>query len=89
MTEDKMNKAMSLLKGVLDYSEFKNVDMVIEVVSELLFLSICHIIYLSLHPVPLCLSVCLSLALSLPFIWLEIKLMDEKGYKTIFRVRSL
>lgn len=31
LTQDKMNKALSLLKGVLDYSEFKHVDMVIEV----------------------------------------------------------
>ncbi|XP_078438762.1 enoyl-CoA hydratase/isomerase family [Wolffia australiana] len=34
MTGDKMNKALSLLQGVLDYSEFKNVDMVIEAVIE-------------------------------------------------------
>jgi enoyl-CoA hydratase/3-hydroxyacyl-CoA dehydrogenase len=27
-----MNKAISLLKGALDYSDFKDVDMVIEVV---------------------------------------------------------
>ncbi|URE19982.1 Peroxisomal fatty acid beta-oxidation multifunctional [Musa troglodytarum] len=34
LTQDKMNKALSLLKGVLDYSEFKHVDMaVIEKVS--------------------------------------------------------
>jgi enoyl-CoA hydratase/3-hydroxyacyl-CoA dehydrogenase len=31
LTEDKKNKAMSLLKGALDYSDFKDVDMVIEV----------------------------------------------------------
>lgn len=31
LTEDKANKALTMLKGVLDYSEFKNVDMVIEV----------------------------------------------------------
>lgn len=31
MTQDQMNKALSLLKGVLDYSEFKDVDMVVEV----------------------------------------------------------
>ena len=31
LTPDKMNKALSLLRGVLDYSEFKHVDMVIEV----------------------------------------------------------
>ena len=31
LTKDKMNKAMSLLKGALDYSDFKDVDMVIEV----------------------------------------------------------
>ena len=31
LTQDKAGKALSLLKGVLDYSEFKDVDMVIEV----------------------------------------------------------
>ena len=31
LTKDKMNKAMSLFKGALDYSDFKDVDMVIEV----------------------------------------------------------
>lgn len=31
LTRDKANKALALLKGVLDYSEFKDVDMVIEV----------------------------------------------------------
>lgn len=31
LSQEKMNKALSLVKGVLDYSEFKNVDMVIEV----------------------------------------------------------
>ena len=31
LTDDKAQKALSLLKGVLDYSEFKDVDMVIEV----------------------------------------------------------
>lgn len=34
LTEDKAQKALSLLKGVLDYSEFKDVDMVIEAVIE-------------------------------------------------------
>ncbi|XP_022679442.1 peroxisomal fatty acid beta-oxidation multifunctional protein isoform X2 [Setaria italica] len=34
LTKDKINKAMSLLKGALDYSEFKDVDMVIEAVIE-------------------------------------------------------
>ncbi|XP_042491006.1 peroxisomal fatty acid beta-oxidation multifunctional protein AIM1-like [Macadamia integrifolia] len=34
MTRDKAEKALSILKGVLDYSEFKNVDMVIEAVIE-------------------------------------------------------
>ncbi|CAA7397364.1 unnamed protein product [Spirodela intermedia] len=34
MTEDQMKKALSLLTGALDYSEFKNVDMVIEAVIE-------------------------------------------------------
>ncbi|CAL9156615.1 peroxisomal fatty acid beta-oxidation multifunctional protein isoform X1 [Musa acuminata AAA Group] len=33
-TIEKMNKALPLLTGVLDYSEFKNVDMVIEAVVE-------------------------------------------------------
>ncbi|XP_031094977.1 peroxisomal fatty acid beta-oxidation multifunctional protein AIM1 [Ipomoea triloba] len=32
--QDKAEKALSLLKGVLDYSEFKDVDMVIEAVIE-------------------------------------------------------
>lgn len=31
LTQDKAGKALSLLKGVLDYTEFKDVDMVIEV----------------------------------------------------------
>ena len=31
LTKDKMSKTLSLLNGVLDYSEFKDVDMVIEV----------------------------------------------------------
>lgn len=31
MTQDKAGEAFSLLKGVLDYTEFKDVDMVIEV----------------------------------------------------------
>ena len=31
LTKDRMHKAMSLLKGALDYSDFKDVDMVIEV----------------------------------------------------------
>jgi enoyl-CoA hydratase/3-hydroxyacyl-CoA dehydrogenase len=34
LTKDKMNKAMSLLKGALDYSDFKDIDMVIEAVIE-------------------------------------------------------
>ncbi|TVU32598.1 hypothetical protein EJB05_24335, partial [Eragrostis curvula] len=34
LTKDKMSKAMSLLKGALDYSDFKDVDMVIEAVIE-------------------------------------------------------
>ncbi|KAK1311773.1 Peroxisomal fatty acid beta-oxidation multifunctional protein [Acorus calamus] len=34
LTEDKMDTAFSLLKGVLDYSEFGDVDMVIEAVVE-------------------------------------------------------
>lgn len=31
LSQDKADKALLLLKGVLDYSEFKHVDMVIEV----------------------------------------------------------
>lgn len=31
LTQDKADKALSMLKGVLEYSEFKDVDMVIEV----------------------------------------------------------
>ncbi|KAI0496784.1 hypothetical protein KFK09_023108 [Dendrobium nobile] len=34
LTQEKMRKALSLLKGVLDYSEFECVDMVIEAVIE-------------------------------------------------------
>ncbi|KAK1365379.1 peroxisomal fatty acid beta-oxidation multifunctional protein AIM1 [Heracleum sosnowskyi] len=34
LTKDKAVKALALLKGVLDYSEFKDVDMVIEAVIE-------------------------------------------------------
>uniref|UniRef100_A0A1J3D9V2 Peroxisomal fatty acid beta-oxidation multifunctional protein AIM1 n=1 Tax=Noccaea caerulescens TaxID=107243 RepID=A0A1J3D9V2_NOCCA len=34
LTQDKAGKALSLLKGVLDYTEFKDVDMVIEAVIE-------------------------------------------------------
>ncbi|OMO87975.1 Crotonase superfamily [Corchorus capsularis] len=34
LTKDKAEKALSMLKGVLDYSEFKDVDMVIEAVIE-------------------------------------------------------
>jgi len=34
LTQDKMKKALSLLEGVLDYSKFRNVDMVIEAVIE-------------------------------------------------------
>lgn len=33
LAHDKAEKALSMLKGVLDYSEFRNVDMVIEVCS--------------------------------------------------------
>ena len=33
LAKDKADKALSMLKGVLDYSEFKDVDMVIEVCS--------------------------------------------------------
>lgn len=31
LPRDKADKALSLLKGVLDYTEFRDVDMVIEV----------------------------------------------------------
>lgn len=31
LTRDKADKALSLIKGSLDYSDFKDVDMVIEV----------------------------------------------------------
>ena len=31
LTKEKAEKALSMLKGVLDYTEFKDVDMVIEV----------------------------------------------------------
>lgn len=31
LTQDKANKALQILKGALDYSDFKDVDMVIEV----------------------------------------------------------
>ncbi|XP_022749828.1 peroxisomal fatty acid beta-oxidation multifunctional protein AIM1-like isoform X2 [Durio zibethinus] len=34
LTNDKAEKALSMLKGVLDYTEFKDVDMVIEAVVE-------------------------------------------------------
>ncbi|XP_009129069.1 peroxisomal fatty acid beta-oxidation multifunctional protein AIM1 [Brassica rapa] len=34
LTQDEAGKALSLLKGVLDYAEFKDVDMVIEAVIE-------------------------------------------------------
>ncbi|TMW96520.1 hypothetical protein EJD97_007214 [Solanum chilense] len=34
LQQDKANKALSMVKGVLDYSEFKDVDMVIEAVIE-------------------------------------------------------
>ncbi|XP_018628548.1 peroxisomal fatty acid beta-oxidation multifunctional protein AIM1 isoform X2 [Nicotiana tabacum] len=34
LQQDKANKALSIVKGVLDYSEFKDVDMVIEAVIE-------------------------------------------------------
>lgn len=37
LTKDKMNKAMSLLKGALDYSDFKDVDMVIEVIPHMFY----------------------------------------------------
>lgn len=31
LAQDKANKALTMLKGVVDYSEFKDVDMVVEV----------------------------------------------------------
>lgn len=31
ISQEKMNQALSLLSGALDYSEFKHLDMVIEV----------------------------------------------------------
>ena len=31
LAQDKADKALTMLKGVLDYTEFKDVDMVIEV----------------------------------------------------------
>lgn len=34
LAQDRADKALSMLKGVLDYSEFRNVDMVIEAVIE-------------------------------------------------------
>lgn len=34
MTQEKFEKTISLLKGVLDYESFKDVDMVIEVLLE-------------------------------------------------------
>lgn len=42
MSEDKFEKTMSLLQGALDYSSFKDVDMVIEVMCAFLcFLMSC------------------------------------------------
>ncbi|KAI3992610.1 hypothetical protein MKX01_007932 [Papaver californicum] len=38
MTEDKVKKALSILTGVLDYAEFKHVDMMIEAVMESILL---------------------------------------------------
>lgn len=32
LAKDRINKVMSLLKGTLDYSDFKDVDMAIEVI---------------------------------------------------------
>lgn len=32
ISKDKMNSALSLLNGTLDYSEFRDIDMVIEVI---------------------------------------------------------
>ena len=38
LTQDKAEKTLSMLKGVLDYSDFKEVDMVIEVGSKLILI---------------------------------------------------
>ena len=35
LSRDKAEKALSLVKGVLDYTDFKDVDMVIEVDSHI------------------------------------------------------
>lgn len=37
MTQEKFERTISLLKGVLDYEQFKDVDMVIEVSADLIF----------------------------------------------------
>lgn len=37
MTEEKYEKALSRLTGVLDYESFRDVDMVIEVMPNLVF----------------------------------------------------
>lgn len=37
LTQEKFEKTMSRLKGVLDYESFKDVDMVIEVLDYFLF----------------------------------------------------
>lgn len=47
MSEDKFEKTMSLLQGALDYSSFKDVDMVIEVMCAFLcFLWSCDFFFL-------------------------------------------
>lgn len=43
MTQEKFEKTISLLKGVLDYESFKDVDMVIEVLLE--HVAFIHIFY--------------------------------------------
>lgn len=42
LTQDRAKKTLSLLKGVLDYSDFKDVDMVIEVIHFLKDILLCR-----------------------------------------------
>jgi enoyl-CoA hydratase/3-hydroxyacyl-CoA dehydrogenase len=44
MTQEKFEKTFSLLKGVLDYESFGDVDMVIEVVLEACWFLFSHIL---------------------------------------------
>jgi 3-hydroxyacyl-CoA dehydrogenase len=48
LTPDRAKKTISLLKGVLDYSDFKDVDMVIEVIYIFLMLGIALMITMGL-----------------------------------------